>query len=124
MIVDSKQKVFQLKNETFHCGTSITMRFIGGKWKCIILWYLRNGSIRFSELKKLMPDITEKMLSLQLKALAKDSLITRKVFGNKPPIRVQYDLSPFGKTLLPVIESITNWGIHLGETKGKTITID
>ncbi len=122
MIVDGKQKVYQLKNETFHCGTGITMRFIGGKWKCIILWYLRNGSIRFSELKKLMPDITEKMLSLQLKSFVKDGLITRKVYGKKPPIRVQYELSYFGKTLLPVIESITNWGIYLGETKGKTVT--
>ena len=124
MIVDGKQKVYQLNNETFHCGTSVTMRYIGGKWKCIILWYLRNGSTRFSELKKLMPDITEKMLSLQLKSLAKDGLITRKVYGKKPPIRVQYDLSSFGKTLLPVIEAITNWGIQLGESKGEIIAID
>jgi DNA-binding HxlR family transcriptional regulator len=123
MIVNGKQKVYKLKKETFHCGTAITMRFIGGKWKCIILWYLRNEPKRFSELKKLIPDITEKMLSLQLKALQKDKLIKRKVYGKKPPIKVVYSLTDFGKSLLPTVEAITNWGIHLGETKGELIDI-
>jgi len=123
MIIDGKQKVYLIKDKTYHCGTSVTMNFIGGKWKCIILWYLRNGTLRFSELKKLIPDITEKMLSIQLKALQKDELILRKVYGNKPPLRTQYSLTKFGESLMPVVQSITNWGIHLGEIDGELIEV-
>ena len=124
MIVKGKQKVYRLRKKEYHCGTSITMHLIGGKWKCIILWYVRNGKLRFSELKQLIPDITEKMLSIQLKALQNDALMKRSVYGKKPPIRVEYSLTKFGKTLIPVIESITNWGIHLGETEGELIDIE
>ena len=81
MLVDGKQKAYEVDGKIFHCGTNVTLHFIGGKWKSIILWYLRNGEMRFSELKRLMPDITEKMLSIQLKALQADGLIKRQVFG-------------------------------------------
>lgn len=122
MIVDGKQKAYEVKGKIFHCGTNVTLHFIGGKWKSIILWYLRNGEMRFSELKRLMPDITEKMLSIQLKALKADGLIDRQVFGIKPPNRVEYSLSDFGKSFIPVIEKITDWGIEYAESKGKLIT--
>lgn len=122
MIVDGKQKAYEVEGKIFHCGTNVTLHFIGGKWKSIILWYLRNGKMRFSELKRLMPDITEKMLSIQLKALQADGLITREVFGIKPPNRVEYSLSDFGNSFIPVIEKITDWGIEYAESKGKLIT--
>ncbi|MCL4151156.1 UNVERIFIED_CONTAM: hypothetical protein GTU68_036378 [Idotea baltica] len=100
------------------------MNLIGGKWKCIILWYLRNGKTRFSDLKRMIPDITEKTLSLQLKALQKDELITRKVYGNKPPLKVEYGLSTLGKSLVPVIAGITEWGIDYGKKNGAIIRIE
>ena len=121
MIVEGKHKVYKINSHIYHCGTDITMSFIGGKWKCVVLWYLRNGSLRFSELKRLIPDITEKMLSIQLKSLKEDGLIERHSFGEKAPFRVQYDLTSFGMGLIPVIEVITNWGIELGNNKGKII---
>ncbi len=74
--------------------------------------------MRFTELRQRIPDITEKMLSLQLKALEADGLIQRASFGAKPPLRVEYSLTPFGKTLIDPLESIARWGRHLGESEG------
>ena len=124
MIVEGKHKAYKINDSIYHCGTDITMSYIGGKWKCVVLWYLRNDSLRFSELKRLIPDITEKMLSLQLKSLKEDGLIERYSFGKKAPFRVQYELTSFGTSLIPVIEVITKWGIELGDNKGKIITLD
>ncbi|MEO0507209.1 MAG: winged helix-turn-helix transcriptional regulator [Bacteroidota bacterium] len=121
MIVDGKAMAYTIDGELFHCGTNVTLHFIGGKWKSIILWYLRKGPKRFSELKRLMPDITEKMLSIQLKALQEDQLIERQVFGIKPPNRVEYSLSDFGETFIPVIQKITEWGIQYAERNGQLI---
>ena len=121
MIVDGKAMAYTIDGELFHCGTNVTLHFIGGKWKSIILWYLRKGPKRFSELKRLMPDITEKMLSIQLKALQEDQLIERQVFGVKPPNRVEYSLSDFGETFIPVIQKITEWGIQYAERNGQLI---
>lgn len=123
MILDGKHKVYKIDDKIHHCGTSITMHYIGGKWKCIVLWYLRNGKMRFSELKKLIPDITEKMLSLQLKSLQTDGLVDRQSYGTKPPYRTEYSLTNFGKSLLPVIEAITFWGNQLGEKQGELIDV-
>lgn len=123
MIVEGKHKAYKIDDRIYHCGTDITMSFIGGKWKCVVLWYLRNGSRRFSELKRLIPDITEKMLSIQLKSLQEDDLIERHSFGQKAPFRVQYQLTGFGESLIPVIEAITNWGIALGNHKGTIIDL-
>ncbi len=120
MIINGKEKVFLLKGREYHCAMDVTMHLIGGKWKTVVLWYLRKDKKRFSELKKLIPNITEKMLSLQLKDLEADGIVGRKVYPEVPP-RVEYYLTPFGKTLLPVLEEIARWGRRLGETKGKII---
>ena len=100
----------------------VTMSYIGGKWKTVVLWYLRNKTLRFGELKKQIPDITEKMLSLQLKALEEDGLVKREVYA-EVPLRVEYSLTEFGKTLVPVIEAIAAWGRNLGETEGKLVEV-
>lgn len=102
----------------------ITMDYIGGKWKTVVLWYLRNETLRFAELKKRIPDMTEKMLSLQLRALEADGLVQRQVHGTKPPIKVEYSLTEFGKTLVPVLEAIAKWGRDLGETEGEMIVVE
>ncbi len=118
MIWGGKEYVFDINGETFHCAMDITMKFIGGKWKTVVLWYLKNKTLRFGELKKLIPDITEKMLSLQIKALEADGLVKREVYP-EVPLRVEYSLTEFGKTLMPVLESIAKWGRDLGEQQGK-----
>lgn len=94
------------------------MDYIGGKWKTVVLWYLRNERRRFSELKKQIPEITEKMLSLQLKQLEKDGIVGRKVYAEVPP-RVEYFLTEEGKTLIPCLEALAKWGRDRGEKYGE-----
>ena len=123
MIIKDKEYVFKLRDKTYHCAMDVTMSYIGGKWKTVVLWYLRNKTLRFGELKKQIPDITEKMLSLQLKALEEDGLVKREVYA-EVPLRVEYSLTDFGKTLIPVIEAIAGWGRNLGEKEGKLIEVN
>ena len=123
MIVDGKQKVYQINGETFHCGVAVCYRYIGGKWKSVIIWYLRKGVLRFSEIKAQIPDMTDKMLSLQLKALIKDGLIEKTKIGEKAPFRVEYNLTELGESLLPIIEAINNWGIDLANEKGELLEV-
>jgi DNA-binding HxlR family transcriptional regulator len=118
MVIDDKEYIFDIEGIKFHCAMDITMHYIGGKWKTVVLWYLRNKTYRFGELKKKIPDITEKMLSLQLKALERDSIIKRDVYA-EVPLKVEYSLTEFGKTLIPVLEEIARWGRQIGETRGK-----
>ncbi|MCX6183372.1 MAG: winged helix-turn-helix transcriptional regulator [Bacteroidetes bacterium] len=99
------------------------MHYIGGKWKTVILWYLRNDTKRFNEIKKHIPDITEKMLSLQLKSLEEDGIIKRKVYAEIPP-KVEYSLTAFGKTMIPMLEEIAKWGRDLGKNEGKIVDKD
>jgi len=118
MNIDGTEYKILMGDRTYHCALDVTMHVIGGKWKTIVLWYLRKGSKRFSELRKLIPDITEKMLSMQLKQLEKDGLVSRKVFAEVPP-RVEYTLTAHGRTLQPLLEEIAKWGRMMGKKHGK-----
>lgn len=120
MIIDNKEKIFLLKGKEYHCAMDVTMDYIGGKWKTVVLWYLRKEKKRFSELRKLIPNITEKMLSLQLKDLESDGLVKRKIYPEVPP-KVEYYLTDFGKTLIPMLEEIAKWGRGLAQSKGKLV---
>ncbi len=113
-------KNVELNGRTYPCTASLAMDFVGGKWKVVILYYLKDGEKRFSELRKEMLSVTEMTLSLQLKQLEKDGLISRKVYGKKPPVKVIYQLTDFGKTFVPVLEAINNWG-HLIMDKQETL---
>ncbi|MCT2561415.1 winged helix-turn-helix transcriptional regulator [Chryseobacterium herbae] len=113
--------MYTIDNKEYPCCTSVTMKFIGGKWKAVILFHLTNGAKRYNELRKLIPTITERTLSLQLKQLEEDHIVNRKVYTEKPPLMVEYTLTDFGKTLLPVIEAITNWGIAAPDLSVKKI---
>jgi len=120
MVIDNKEKVIVLNGQEFHCAMDVTMCYIGGKWKTVVLWYLRKDKKRFSELRRLIPNITEKMLSLQLKDLENDGIVGRKLYAEVPP-RVEYFLTDFGKSLIPMLEEIARWGRNLAESKGKVI---
>lgn len=124
MIIKGKNVVYKLHEKKFHCALDVTMHFIGGKWKTIVLWYLRNETLRFSDLKKRIPDITEKMLSIQLRALEADGLVQRVVHGSKPPIKVEYSLTDFGKTLVPALSAIAKWGRDLANSEGQMVELD
>lgn len=100
---------YKFDDKIYPCETSLTMRFIGGKWKSVILIHLVDKIKRYNVLKKNIPTITERTLSIQLKQLEKDGLINRKVYSKKPPLKVEYSLTEYGKTLIPVLKSISQW---------------
>lgn len=121
MEIEYKKRIIRFNDKEFSCSTSIAMELIGGKWKSVILIHLLNGKKRYNELYKLISMITERTLSLQLKQLEKDGLIARKVYTKKPPLKVEYQLTPFGETLRPVLIAIANWGTSVAEKKGEII---
>ena len=90
-------------------GVETTLRVIGGKWKPLILYLLREGSLRYSELQKNIEKITQKMLTQQLRQLELDGLISRKVYPVIPP-HVEYTLTKRGNSLLPLLASMAEWG--------------
>lgn len=117
MIIDGKEYEIKMNGRIYHCALDITIDYIGGKWKSVVLWYLRKDKKRFGELKKHIPQITEKMLSMQLKELEKDGIVGRKVYAEVPP-KVEYFLTPEGKTLLPLLEEFAKWGRVKGQKNG------
>ncbi|MCU0436126.1 MAG: helix-turn-helix transcriptional regulator [Bacteroidia bacterium] len=120
MLINDKEYLIKLNGETFHCALDVTMRFIGGKWKTVVLWYLRKGPMRFSELRKRIPQITEKMLSLQLRELEQDGIISRTVYAEVPP-RVEYAFTEQGASLIQVVEALAHWGREKSRAEGEVI---
>lgn len=100
------------------CPITIFHKIISGKWKILILWYLSNKPLRFSELKRKLPDITQKMLTNQLRSLEEDQLINRKVYPVVPP-KVEYSLSDIGKEMIPLLESMYNFGVMYKKNTAK-----
>ena len=94
---------------TTHCPVSATLNLIGGKYKALILWHLSVQTLRFSQLKKLIPTATPKMLTQQLREMESEQLIFREVFPVVPP-KVEYSLTDLGKSLMPVLIAMRDWG--------------
>jgi len=90
------------------------LNVIGGKWKVIILYMLRDKVLRFGELKKTIPKITQKMLSQQLKELEKDGLVTRTVYPEVPP-KVEYAATELANELSPILDQLCKWGKRLSQ---------
>ena len=111
----------KLNGKTYPCTVSLTMDLVGGKWRAVILYHLKDEGKRFSEIRKELFSVTEMTLSIQLKQLEKDGLVSRKVYGRKPPIKVVYNLTAFGKSFIPVLDAITNWGNQIVEEKGEFV---
>jgi DNA-binding HxlR family transcriptional regulator len=95
--------------KTFHCPVEAALDVIGGKWKPLILWALGDEVMRFGELQKALPGVNTKMLTKQLRELEEDGVIRRKIYPEVPP-RVEYTITDFGKTLIPILEALCNWG--------------
>lgn len=100
------------------CPVEAALEVIGGKWKGVILYHLLNETIRFNELRRLMPEITQRMLTKQLRELEADKIISRKVYPEVPP-KVEYSMSAYGKKLEPVIQALQMWGSQHLEKIGK-----
>ncbi len=98
----------------FGCPIQATSNVLAGKWKVLIVWHLSFKSYRFAEIRELLPGVSEKVLTSQLRQLEQDGVIKRRVSGNVPP-RVDYFLTTAGDELIPVMESMCAWGTkHLG----------
>ncbi|MGO1650127.1 MAG: winged helix-turn-helix transcriptional regulator [Sphingobacterium sp.] len=91
------------------CPEAYAVNIIGGQWSLVICSWLLSGKLRFGELKKKLPNITERMLTLQLRKLEQHKLVKRTVYAEVPP-RVDYELTPIGKELEPIISQMTHWG--------------
>lgn len=87
----------------------MTIDLIGGKWKALLLWNLSVRTLRFGELQRQFPQLTQKMLTQQLRELVRDGLISRKSYDEMPP-RVEYSLTEFGSTIMPVLQAMNRWG--------------
>jgi DNA-binding HxlR family transcriptional regulator len=102
--------MIQFRNTQYQCSLELTLALIGGKWKSLILWKLGGNTLRFSELRKSMPQVTQKMLTQQLRELEEDGLVCRHVYAQVPP-KVEYSLTEAGKSILPILQSMCQWGI-------------
>ncbi|MEH7373851.1 winged helix-turn-helix transcriptional regulator [Neobacillus drentensis] len=103
-------------DRAFNCEKELSLAVIGGKWKMLILWHLgKEGTKRFNELKSLMPGITQRMLVNQLRELEEDLIIHREVYPVVPP-KVEYSLTEHGQSLMPILESMYEWGKNYMET--------
>ena len=91
------------------CAVEAALEVIGGKWKGVLLFHLLDQSLRFGELGRRLPGVTQRMLTQQLRELEADGVINRKVFAQVPP-RVDYSLTEFGRTLEPIILMMRDWG--------------
>jgi DNA-binding HxlR family transcriptional regulator len=94
----------------YYCPVELAVEVMGGKWKPVILAHLKEGVHRYGELRRRMPEISEKMLTQQLRELERDGLLSRRSFLEVPP-RVEYRLTPDGEGLGPALESLYAWGL-------------
>jgi DNA-binding HxlR family transcriptional regulator len=104
------------KKYKYNWGIEATIDVIGGKWKPLIIYALNDETLRFSHLlDRVQPKITQRMLTKELRALEEDGLITRKVYTQVPP-KVEYSLTEKGKSLMPILDQLCDWGYeHMGD---------
>ena len=106
------------KENPLKCPFIRTQKLIGGKWKAVLIFYLRKGSLRFGQLDARIPAISRKILTVQLKELELSGLIKRSEYKEIPP-RVEYELTDLGRSLLPLLDAMNEWGAHEGKKSEK-----
>jgi DNA-binding HxlR family transcriptional regulator len=124
----------KMKNQqcdaSVRCPVEACLELIGGRWKGVILFHLLGGTRRFNELRRLLPKVTQRMLTRQLRELEADQIIVRTIYPEVPP-KVEYSLSELGKTMEPIIRMLQKWGMeymsrtrtqHTGQPRQETET--
>ena len=109
----------KFNNREYDCVIDLTIKVCGGKWKPLILWHInKNITLRFNEINKNITKISHKVLSQQLKELEVDGIIHREVYPEVPP-KVEYSLTDIGKSIIPILESMGEWGYRYIKTSSK-----
>lgn len=112
-----------MQTKKYNIAVEATLEVIGGKWKCVILCHLTHGRKRTSELKRLMPNITQKMLTQQLRELEEDGVINRIIYNQVPP-KVEYELSDYGQSLSGILNMLCTWGEnHITKVYGDKFSV-
>ncbi len=93
----------------FGCPVEAALEVLGGKWKGLVLFHLKDDKRRFNELRRLIPDVTQRTLTRQLRELEQDGIVRRTIYPEIPP-KVEYELTDFGKTLIPILDALYGWG--------------
>ncbi|WP_298203306.1 helix-turn-helix domain-containing protein [Desulfosporosinus sp.] len=101
--------MIKFKNNEYQCSMELTLALIGGKWKALILWHLGDKTLRYSEMRKTIPNVTPKMLTQQLRELEDSGLVKRLIYTQIPP-KVEYSLTQAGQSLLPILDTLCKWG--------------
>lgn len=109
-----------MRNTVYYCPVEVAMEVLGGKWTAVVLAHLKEAPRRFSELRRLIPDISEKMLTQRLRAMESEGIVSRTVVSDTPP-HVEYDLTDAGRSLAPALQSLYDWGERWAATHGITI---
>lgn len=103
--------MLELNGVEYNCSMELMLDILGGKWKSIIIWHLGEKTMRFNELKRTIPNISQKMLTQQLRFLEESKLINRHAYTQIPP-KVEYSLTDYGKSLLPILTNLCEWAIN------------
>lgn len=111
-----------MKEKEYNCPYEYAIDVVSGKWKGWIIWHLSSGTLRYGELKKVLPNITQKMLTKTLRELEYSGVVSRKVYSVVPP-KVEYSLTVNGKKLVPILESLHTWGKETYIDFGKGISM-
>ena len=112
-----------MRGGVYHCPVEVTMDVIGGKWTPVVLAHLKEAPRRYSELRRLIPDITEKMLTQRLRELEAAGIVSRDLVTATPP-HVTYDLTRDGRTLSPILQAMYDWGDQWARRNGLTLLTD
>ncbi|OEU74507.1 MAG: HxlR family transcriptional regulator [Desulfuromonadales bacterium C00003068] len=107
--------------EEYRCTVAVTLEVIGGKWKSLVLWHLREKTLRFSQLQRRLARVTQKMLTQQLRDLERDGLVHRQVYAEVPP-RVEYSLTDLGRSVIPILNLMCDWGREFDQLNGREET--
>lgn len=113
-----------MQNTIAQCPVTTALTIIGGKWKVIILWHLKEGGVkRFGELQRMVRGISQKMLTQELRDLEESGLVARKVYPVVPP-KVEYSLTEMGWSLKPLLEQLCEWGLEYRKSRGESVEGD
>ncbi|MGL4977562.1 MAG: winged helix-turn-helix transcriptional regulator [Cetobacterium sp.] len=107
-----------LNGVEYKCSLNLAMDIIGGKWKLLILWHLNKGTLRFAELRRLLPGISKKVLTEALRELEDHQIVSRKIYPDIPP-KVEYSITDLGKNLIPALKILAEWGEERSKSNKK-----